>query len=171
MAATQQPHQYLVLVVGMLAGPEAGEQLYRQSQRQPSRFSFVVPAMKPSFGLTWTEEQAADDARERLEMMLGFATDLGMDVEGYVYTIADPVDAVRKLATTAEPAYDELIVIDHPKGTDRWLASSGLRRLETDPGLPITRLHAHPYMEQGKRFDRDEYRRQFEESRRQIRGE
>lgn len=167
MTASTQRRRYLVLVVGMLAGPEAGAHLQRLSQQQPSRFSFVVPAMKPSYGWTWTEEQAGEDARERLEMMLGFGTDMGMDVDGYVYTAAEPVDAVRELVATAEPLYDELIVIDHPRGTDRWLAASGLTQLEADPGLPITRLEAHPFMEQGKRFDRDEYQRQFEELRRQ----
>lgn len=162
--------RYLVLVVEMLAGPGAGEQLYRLSQRQPSRFSYVVPATKPSYGWTWTEEQAAEDARERLDMMLGFGKELGMDVEGYLYGEADPVGAAREVVAAAESAYDELIVIDHPKGINKWLAASAIAQLESDPGLPITHLEADPFMAQGKRFDREAYQRLFEEHRRRLEG-
>lgn len=46
----REVRRYLVLVVGMLAGPNAGEGLYRLSQSQPSRFRLVVPATKPDYG-------------------------------------------------------------------------------------------------------------------------
>ena len=65
--------RYLVLVVGMLAGPSAGEQLYRLSKRQPSTFHFVVPTTVPDYGLTWAEGQARKDAKERLDIMLAFS--------------------------------------------------------------------------------------------------
>jgi hypothetical protein len=161
--------RYLVVVVGMLAGPNAGEGLYRLSQRQPSRFQLVVPATKPDYGWTWSEGQALADAKQRLELMLEFTGKLGMRVDGLVYSHAEPVEAVREVVASAEEPFDELIVIDRPKGhAQRWMASSSLKQLQDDPGLPITHLEANPPLVQGKDYDPDENRRLFEEWRRGL---
>ncbi len=164
--------RYLVLVVGLLAGPGAGEELYRLSQRQPSRFRLLVPATKPEYGWTWSEGQALADAKQRLELMFEFTGKLGMQVDGVVYSNAEPVEAVREAVTSAEAPFDELIVIDRPKGhAQRWMAAKSLKQLEEDPGLPITHLEANPPMVQGKDYDPDENRRLFEEWRRGLADE
>lgn len=161
--------RYLVLVVGLLAGPGAGEELYRLSRREPSRFYLLVPATKPEYGWTWSEGQALADATQRLELMLEFTGKLGMQVDGLVYPQAEPVEAVRKAVASAEAPFGELIVIDRPKGhAQRWMAANSLKQLEEDPGLPITHLEANPPMVQGKDYDPEENRRLFEEWRRGL---
>jgi hypothetical protein len=169
MANDRDERRYLVLVVGMLAGPNAGEALYRLSQREPSRFHLVVPATKPDYGWTWSEGQALRDAKQRFELMLEFTGKLGMQVDGLVYSQAEPVEAVREVVASAEEPFDELIVIDRPKGhAQRWMAAGSLKQLEDDPGLPITHFEANPPMVQGPDYDPDENRRLFEEWRRGL---
>jgi hypothetical protein len=161
--------RYVVLVVGLLAGPGAGEELYRLSRRQSSRFYLLVPATKPDYGWTWSEGQALADAEQRLELMFEFTGKLGMQVDGVVYSQADPVEAVREAVASAEAPFDELIVIDRPKGhAQRWMAANSLKQLEEDPGLPITHLEANPPMVQGRDYDPDENRRLFEAWRRGL---
>ena len=132
-------------------------------------FYLLVPATKPEYGWTWSEAQALADATQRLELMLEFTGKLGMQVDGLVYPQAEPVEAVRKAVASAEAPFDELIVIDRPKGhAQRWMATNSLKQLEEDPGLPITHLEANPPMVQGKDYDPDENRRLFEEWRRGL---
>lgn len=129
--------RYLVLVVGLLAGPGAGEELYRLSRREPSRFYLLVPATKPEYGWTWSEGQALADATQRLELMLEFTGKLGMQVDGLVYPQAEPVEAVRKAVASAEAPFDGLIVIDRPKGhAQRWMAANSLKAARRGSGTP-----------------------------------
>ena len=160
--------RFLVLVVGMLAGPGAGEQIYRLSREEPSTFHFVVPTTVPDYGLTWTEDQARKDAAERLEIMLEFSRAMGITVDGEVRVTDDPVDGVRRAVADAEVPFDELVVIDRPRGINRWLAKSKLDQLKLDPGLPIRHFEANPPMVQGKHFDLEELRGHFADYQRRI---
>lgn len=149
--------RYLVVVVGMLVGPDPAEEIYRLSKAGPARFHFLVPPTKPDYGLTWTEDQAVDDARQRLEIMVEFGTAMGMQVSGEVAKTDDPVDATR----AAAPGFDEVIVIDNPRGPRRWCSDSDIADLRVDPGLPLRHLAANPPMTQGKHFDTEELRGHF----------
>ena len=160
--------RFVVLVVGMLAGPGAGEQIYRLSREQPSTFHFVVPTTVPDYGLTWTEAQARKDANQRLEIMLEFSRAMGIAVDGEVRNTDDPVEGVRAAVAEAEAPFDELVVIDRPRGVNRWLAKSKIDQLKLDPGLPIRHFEANPPVVQGKHFDLDELRRHFADFQRRM---
>jgi hypothetical protein len=149
--------RYLVLVVGMLAGPGPGRRLYDLSNAQPSRFHVVVPPTRPDYGLTWTERQAHDDANQRLDIILDFTKQMGMNVSGEVSESDDPVEAVRAIGSD----FDELIVIDNPHGFARWQARKGLAELRTDPGWPLLHLSANPPIVQSKHFDLDRLKNEF----------
>jgi hypothetical protein len=150
--------RYLVVVVGMLAGPGPAGQVYRLSKSQPSSFHFIVPATKPDYGLTWTDEQALADARQRLEIMLEFGTAMGMRVSGAVAKTDDAVDAAREAAD----GFDEMILIDNPRGLRRWRSEQAMADLAADPGLPLHHFRANPPMTQGKHFDTAELRVHFQ---------
>jgi hypothetical protein len=163
MMEDESLRRYLVLVTGMLAGPGPGQQFYRLSQTGPSAFYFLVPATRPEYGWAWTEGQSLADANERLGIMLDFARQMGMNVDGEVVPTTDAVEAVRHAVAGAKSQFAELIVVDRPRGLDRWLARSALEELKKDPGLPITHLEADPPMRQGKQFDAEELRAGFAE--------
>lgn len=150
--------RYLVLVVGMLAGPGPASDVYRLSKAQPSSFHFLVPATKPDYGLTWTDGQALADAKQRLEIMLEFGSTMGMRVSGDVARTDDPVDAAREAAD----GFDEMIVIDNPHGLKRWRSENELAKLASDPGLPLRHFRANPPHKQGKQFDTAELRVHFQ---------
>ena len=154
----QQDRGYLVVVVGMLAGPGPAAEVYRLSKKQPSRFHFIVPATKPDYGWTWSEEQALADARERLEIMLEFGSAMGLEVSGDVTRNDDPVDAAR----AAADGFDEIIVIDNPRGLRHWRSDKALAQLAADPGLPLHHFRADPPLSQGKHFDTSELRGHFQ---------
>jgi hypothetical protein len=149
--------RYLVLVVGMLAGPGPAAEVYRLSKKQPSRFHFIVPATRPDYGWTWSEGQAIADARQRLEIMLEFGSAMGMEVTGDVARTDDPVDAAR----TAAEGFDEIILIDNPHGLRHWRSDRALADLAVAPGLPMHHFEANPPLKQGKHFDTDELREHF----------
>ena len=149
---------YLVLIVGMLVGPGPAAELYHLSKTRPSSFHLLVPATKPDYGLTWTDEQALSDAKQRLEIMLEFGTAMGMQVSGDVARTDEPVDAARDAAD----GFDEMIVIDNPHGLQRWRSEKELDKLAADPGLPLRHFRANPPHKQGKQFDTAELRVDFQ---------
>jgi hypothetical protein len=161
--ADPEQRRYVVLVIGLLAGPGPATELLRLSRQQPSFFHFVVPATVPEYGMTWTEGQALADARERIQIMTEFGTAMGLDVTAEVLPTDDPVDAVRRVVGDASQPFDELIVVDRAKGVRRWVKDRALDELKRDPGLPIVRLEANPPLPQGKDFDIGELRRLFRE--------
>lgn len=150
--------RYLVVVVGRLAGPGPAAEVSRLSRAEPSSFHFVVPATKPEYGLTWTDDQAIGDARERLDIMLEFAGAMRTRVSGVVAASDDPVEAAR----AAAKGFDEIILIDNPRGMRRWRSERAVSDLRADPGLPIHHLRANPPLTQGRHFDTSEIRRHFQ---------
>ena len=155
--------RYLVLAIGTLAGPGPATELLHLSRQRPSVFHFVMPVTIPDYGWTWTEGQARADAEERMRIMTEFGRTMGLNIEVDVVSSDDPVEVVRQAVATASEPYHEIIVIDRPRGVQRWLASHAVDELRRDPGLPLTRLEADPPMRQGKHFDVDELRQHFQE--------
>lgn len=163
--------RYLVLLIGTLAGPGPATELLRLSRRQPSTFHAVVPVSVPEYGLTWTEGQALADATERMQIMTEFGGAMGLSIQVEVVPSDDPVEAVRRVVAAASEPYHELIVIDRPRGVQRWLQDRAIDDLKRDPGLPLTRLEANPPMPQGKDFDLEELRQLFKDFLRQTASE
>lgn len=155
--------RYLVLAVGTLAGPGPATELLRLSRRQPSLFHLVVPVTVPEYGWTWTEGQALADAKERMQIMTEFGRAMGLNIDVEVDSSDDCVEVVRQAVISASEPYDEIIVIDRPQGVRRWFADHAIDELRDDPGLPLTRLDADPPMRQGKHFDTDELRKDFQD--------
>ena len=155
--------RYLVLAVGTLAGPGPATELLHLSRRQPSLFHVVVPVTVPEYGWTWTEGQALADAKERMQIMTEFGRAMGLNIDVEVVSSDDCVEVVRQAAASASEPYDEIIVIDRPHGVRRVFADHAIDKLRDDPGLPLTRLDADPPMRQGKHFDTDELRKDFQD--------
>jgi hypothetical protein len=126
--------RYLVLAMGTLAGPGPATELLRLSRQRPSVFHFVVPVTAPEYGWTWSEEQAFLDAKERMEIMTEFGRAMGLNIDVEVVSSDDPVEVVRQANATASGPYDEIIVIDRPRGVRRWLAAHAVDELRRDPG-------------------------------------
>lgn len=82
---------------------------------------------------------------------------MGMQVSGEVAKTDDPLDATR----AAAPGFDEIIVIDNPRGLLRWRSETALAALRADPGLPVKHFRANPPMTQGKSFSTEELRGHF----------
>jgi len=154
---------YLVLALGTLAGPGPATELLRLSREQPSVFHFVVPVTVPDYGWTWTQGQALADATERMQIMTEFGRAMGLNIDVEVVSSDDAAEVVRHAVQSASEPYDEVIVIDRPRGVRGWLADHAVDELGRDPGLPLTRLEANPPMRQGKHFDVDELRQYFHE--------
>ena len=153
-----QERRYLVVVVGMLAGPGPAAEVFRLSRVRPSSFHFIVPATKPEYGLTWTDDQAIGDAKERLDIMLEFGSKMGIRVSGAVAASDDVVEAARAVAER----FNEIILIDNPRGLRRWRSEKALSDLRVNPGLPIHHLRANPPLAQGRHFDTSELRAYFQ---------
>lgn len=154
----QREYRYLVVVVGLLAGPGPAREIHRLSRAQPSSFHFVVPATKPDYGLTWTEEQAIDDARARLDIMLDFGRRMGLRASGVVAEADDAVEAAR----AAADGFDEIVLVDNPRALRRWRSERAVADLRGSPGVAIHHLRADPPLTQGRHFDAAELRGHFQ---------
>ena len=101
-------------------------------------FHFVVPATHPSG--TWTDAQAHDAAKARLDDVLSTLAACGIGATGQVGD-PSPVRAVDDLRIRGE-RFDEIIVSTLPSGPSRWLASNVVHRIAALTGVPVTHVVA-----------------------------
>ena len=102
----------------------------------PAAGGFVpMPSMATSYGGPETDEEATEEARERLSTMLADLTQLGVKAEGRLGS-ADPLDAIDQ--TLKDHEVDEVIVATLPKRVSRWLGSDIPHQVERRFGLPVT---------------------------------
>jgi len=133
------PRRYLVVANQTLGGPNLGQKLYDLAQAGPAIFHIVVPCTPPPGSWTgWSEVQAAQQARERLDLMMRFVGHIGESVTGSLGDI-DPGLAAQDAARQYGP-FDEVIVATHPPGLSRWLKLDVLSRVRGATGLPVTHV-------------------------------
>ncbi len=102
-----------------------------------ARFYVVVPQTRPRHGAVIYDEAVRDSAQVRVDLMLAFMRDEGIEGTGEVGD-ADPFNA----ATDAIGAHgiDEVIISTLPAAVSGWLRRDLIERLENETGLPVTHV-------------------------------
>jgi hypothetical protein len=129
--------RYLVVANQTLGGQHLEEKVKSCIAQDESHFHLVVPATKPADHFVWTEGEAHEIARERLERAMEWMRSIGADVSGQVGD-ARPMLAIGD-ALVAE-AFDEIILSTLPAGMSRWLRQDLPARVRREFGLPVSHL-------------------------------
>ena len=157
----------LVAMLHTLAGPAAFGHLYRLAQEQPTEFHLMMPALRPDYGLTWTEAQVAKDASDRLAMMLEFMGRAGLTATGETRSESPP-EALDAVAHGPAGPFDGVVVIWRHRKYRHLFQSKG-ERVEERLGIPVHAIRADPPHRKSNIEDTDELRTIFEEQAR-LRG-
>lgn len=134
-----------ILIIANRTAPEPHlkEVVKERLAEGPCRFTLLVPVMPPAQGWTWTEEQAAESARQRLQEAVAGLQDVGADIEGRLED-GSPMDAVEALMEqlhhVRRQPFAEIILSTLPSGASRWLKQDLQRRLERRYGIPVTHV-------------------------------
>jgi GABA permease len=120
--------------------PELIAALRQRAERQPARFTLLVPAVPR--GLAWAADMkaGAGDAIARAEGSLRRLRLAGLDLTGAIVGDPDPFAAVGDALHSGE--FDEVIVSTLPRGASRWLGLSLPDRLRRATDLPVAHVVA-----------------------------
>ena len=132
-----------VLVVANQTSTAAGlrEEILRRARSAPHVFHLVVPATPPHEHMTFTEGDAHEIARRRMEAALEQLKAEGIEITGSVGD-ASPVLAIGD-ALIVRP-YDEIILSTLPAGMSRWLKKDLPQRVQRRYEIPLTVVIAQP---------------------------
>jgi hypothetical protein len=100
----------------------------------PAAGGFVPMPTLDAYGPA-TDEEATEEARERLRGVLAELAEMGAQAEGHLGA-ADPVEAVED--TLADRQFDEVIVATLPHRVSRWLGSDVPAQIGRRFALPVT---------------------------------
>ena len=114
------------------------DELHRRREMGQVMFHLLVPASHPAGA--WTDAQAENEARARLDDMLDTLAVAGIGATGEIGD-ANPVLAVQDIFRTGQ-SFDEIIISTLPEGVSKWLAGNVVRRLRTRTELPVTHVVA-----------------------------
>jgi hypothetical protein len=151
--------RYLVVANQTLQRAELRDELRKRIEAEPSSFYLLVPnttaanypeptaaaeALQPSM-MWWmtdysrptSDEQASEQARQRLDEMLADLDGLGVPVEGDLGG-PHPLEAMEKVFSDHE--FDEIIMATLPGHVSRWLRADLPHRAERQFGLPVTTI-------------------------------
>jgi|tagenome__1003787_1003787.scaffolds.fasta_scaffold20820916_1 hypothetical protein len=149
--------RYLIVANQTLGGRELWEEIRKRAATGDSSFYVLVPntraahyhvvpaaggfvpmpSMATGYGGPDTDEEATEEARERLSRMLVRLTELGVRAEGDLGS-AQPLEAIEGVLDNHE--VDEVIVGTLPKRVSRWLGSDLPHQVERRFGLPVTTI-------------------------------
>jgi hypothetical protein len=132
--------RYLIVANQTLAGGHLTAKVRELHERSPSSFYIVVPATLHHDHM-WSEGEARDIARRRLESALALLRGIGVEAEGEVGD-ERPTYAIRDVL--ADRVFDEIIVSTLPPGASRWLRHDLPHKIEVEFGLPVTHLVGQP---------------------------
>jgi GABA permease len=96
-----------------------------------------MPSMATGYGGPETDEEATQEARERLSRVLAYLAELGVEAEGRLGS-AHPLEGVEEVL--AQHEFDEVVVATLPKRISRWLGSDVPHQIERRFGLPVTTI-------------------------------
>ena len=127
----------LILASETIGGGELLDAVRRRAAEGDARFYVVVPQTRPRHGAVIYDEAVRDSAQVRVDLMLAFMRDEGIEGTGEVGD-ADPFNA----ATDAIGAHgiDEVIISTLPATVSGWLRRDLIERLENETGLPVTHV-------------------------------
>jgi hypothetical protein len=151
--------RYLVVANQTLQGAELREELRSRISAGPCSFFVLVPDTEaaqydpvaagdvlPQPGMWWwatyyaspaTDEEATEQARERLSRMLAGLAAMGVAAEGDLGS-SSPLEAIEKVL--ADHQFDEIIVTILPQHISRWLRADLPHQAERRFGLPVTTI-------------------------------
>ncbi len=151
--------KYLVVANQTLPGAELREELRKRIKAGPCSFFVLVPNTSAAHydaeaattvlcrpGTWWwatdyhgpaTDEEATEQARERLNHILADLRALSLPVEGHLGS-SDPLEAMDKVL--ADHRFEEIIVATLPRPMSRWLQADLPRQAERRFGLPVTTI-------------------------------
>jgi hypothetical protein len=127
----------LILASETIGGGELLDAVRKRAAEGDARFYVVVPQTRPRHGAVIYDEAVRDSAQVRVDLMLAFMRDEGIEGTGEVGD-ADPFNA----ATDAIGAHgiDEVIISTLPATVSGWLRRDLIERLENETGLPVTHI-------------------------------
>ena len=127
----------LILASETIGGGELLDAVRNRAAKGDARFYVVVPQTRPRHGAVIYDEAVRDSAQVRVDLMLAFMRDEGLEGTGEVGD-ADPFNA----ATDAIGAHgiDEVIISTLPATVSGWLRRDLIERLENETGLPVTHV-------------------------------
>ncbi len=147
--------RYLVVANQTLGGRELREEIRRRAAAGECSFYVLVPntraanyhvvpaagglvpmpSMATAYGGPETDEEATEEARERLSRMLADLAQLGVHAEGDLGS-EKPLEGIERFLENHQ--VDEVIVATLPKRVSRWLGSDIPHQVERRFGLPVT---------------------------------
>ena len=138
----------ILIVANQTAAGDHLKRIVRQRMKDgPCSFTLLVPATPPSGSLTWTDEDAAKLAQQRMQDALDGLRQTGAEVEGVVGD-GSPMDAVAGLVDIEgyqhHQSFDEIVVSTLPPHLSRWLKQDLPHRLERRYRIPVTQVVGDP---------------------------
>jgi len=131
--------RYLVVANRTLGGAALAAFVKERVASEPCVFHIVVPAARPKGDAVWTEGEARDVARRRLDTAQRWFEDSGAQVTGEVGD-QQPLLAIGD-ALIAQP-FDEIVLSTLPAGASRWLKVDLPARVRRAYGIPVTHVVA-----------------------------
>jgi hypothetical protein len=125
--------QVLVVANVTAASDELLAALRARGEREPSRFTLIVPATLLDGG------RAA--AQAKLGDALALLRDAELDVDGAIGD-GDPIVAVTEAWDPKR--YDEIVISTLPSGVSRWLQADLPHRVEKMTGAPVQHVISEP---------------------------
>jgi GABA permease len=128
-------HRILVAANETVGGPELLTEIRERAGDRRARILVVCPALNsPLRHWANDEDQARDEAQQRLERSVESMRATGLEVEGEVGD-GDPIQAIEDAVRTFQP--DELIISTHPPGRSHWLERGVVERARSRFDLPL----------------------------------
>lgn len=134
-------HRYLVVANQTLGGEPLFARIRELARAGPSAFYVVVPATPPKDHV-WTEEEATEIARSRLDSALERMEALGLEADGEVGD-GSPMLAVED-AIREQGAFEAIVLSTLPPRLSRWLRLDLPRRVESAFGLRVIHVVGDP---------------------------
>ncbi|MGH2748721.1 MAG: hypothetical protein ACRDKB_12490 [Actinomycetota bacterium] len=142
-----EARRILIVANQTAPGPHLKQIVRRRMADGPCTFMLLVPATPPRGKWTWTDAEALDFARRRMEDALAGLRELGAEIEGRVED-GSPMDAIAAFIQVEgyehHQPFDEIILSTLPPGASRWLKQDLPHRLERRYGIPVTHVIGRP---------------------------
>lgn len=160
VVGAQAPVRVLVVANRTAASPELQAELRRRVAEGNVVFRVLVPTTSPAaalnvlaagadplggtstltqVGLPLTFEAATREAHDRLEALLAWLAELGVEAEGEV-GCTDPLEAIDRVL--AHHPVDEILLSTLPAGLSRWLSRDLPSRCAKRFGVKVTHVEA-----------------------------
>jgi universal stress protein family protein len=132
-------HRVLVVANQTVGGRALLDEIVNRCRGRKSEVHVVTPAMTGSRAAHWASDtdEAAEVARQRMELTLQAIQESGLKVDGEVGD-SDPNVAIED--ALAQFHADEIVISTHPPERSRWLEHGVVEKARREIDLPITHV-------------------------------